>query len=143
MKSFSLGTSRTEKLSITVLTYLLPATGEFYDDNWLLCEISIQAGAFRGKFQANFLTSDLAGLLQGLTKLHDELLGEYVFEPLEEQLVLKVTCDALGHFCFDCVAMDEAGIGRTLGFDISLDQTYLGATLRELSEVVRTFPVRA
>jgi hypothetical protein len=143
MKSFSLGTSKSESISITVLTYLLPATGEFYDDNWLLCEISIQAGAFRGKFQANFLTSELSGLLQGLTKLHDELRGEYAFEPLEEQLVLKATCDSLGHFFFDCVAMDEAGIGHTLSFEISLDQTYLGATLRELSDVVRTFPVRA
>ena len=143
MKTFSLGANQSENVSFTVLTYLLPATGEYYDDNWLLCEIAITAGAFRGKFQANFLTSELGGLLRGLTKLHDELRGEYVFEPMEEQLILKVTCDSLGHFVFACVAMDEAGIGHTLSFELSLDQTYLGATLRDLSDVVRAFPVRA
>jgi hypothetical protein len=143
MKSFSIGTSKREALVVTVINYERPPTGEFSDDNWLLCEVSVHAGAFRGKFSANFLTSELEGLLQGLSKLHQVLHGEYSFEPMEGQLVLKAKCDALGHVEILGEAMDQAGIGHTLSFSLSLDQTYLSETLRQLSDVARAFPVRA
>jgi len=143
MKSFAIGTNKREMVAITVLNYERSPVGEFYDDNWLLCEVSVQVGAFSGKFQANFLTSELEGLLQALRKLHQELRGDYIFEPLEEQLILRVSCDNLGHIQIDGEAMDQAGIGHKLTFGFSLDQTYLSATLRELSDVVQAFPVRA
>jgi hypothetical protein len=143
MKSFAIGTNKRETVALTVLNYERPPVGEFYDDNWLLCEVSVQVGAFSGKFQANFLTSELEELLQGLGTLHQELRGDYIFEPMEGQLVLRASCDNLGHIHITGEAMDQAGIGHRLTFGFSLDQTYLHATLRELSDVVRTFPVRA
>jgi hypothetical protein len=143
MKSFAIGTSKNEAVSLTVLNYMQPLVGNFYDDNWLLCEVSVQAGAFSGKFQANFLTSELEDLRQGLGKLHKELRGDYVFEPMEGQLVLRVSCDSLGHIHVAGKAMDQAGVGHALSFNLSVDQTYLAETLRGLSDVVRTFPVRA
>lgn len=143
MKSFTIGTAGSEAVTLTVMDYERPPAGEFYDDNWLRCEVSVQAGAFYGKYQANFLTSELGDLFQGLTRLHDELRGSYAFEPMEGQLVLRASCNSLGHVHFSGEAMDEAGIGHRLRFVLSLDQTYLAKSLGELSEVVRTFPVRA
>ncbi|MBB1062184.1 WapI family immunity protein [Marilutibacter spongiae] len=143
MKSVAIGTSKSEIVTLTVLSYECAPVGEFYDDNWLRCEVSISAGAFRGKFQANFLTTEIVGLLEGLGNLHRELQGDYTFEPMEEQLVLRASCDHLGHIRITGEAMDEAGIGHKLTFRLSLDQTYLSDTLHELSDVVRAFPVRA
>ena len=143
MKSFAIGTSKTETVALTVLSYERPPVGEFYDDNWLLCEVSVRAGAFSGKFQANFLTSELEELRQGLGTLHRELRGGYTFEPMEGQLILRVSCDNLGCIHIAGEAMDQAGIGHKLTFKLSLDQTYLAESLRELSDVVRAFPVRA
>jgi hypothetical protein len=143
MKSLVIGTNEREMVKLTVLSYERAPIGEFYDDNWLLCEVAVNAGAFRGKFQANFLTSEFAELLQGLGTLHRELRGDYTFEPMEGQLVLHVSCDHLGHIHFTGTAMDQAGIGHRLTFSLSMDQTYLSETLRELSDVVRAFPVRA
>ena len=97
MKSFAIGTNKRETVAVTVLSYERPPVGEFYDDNWLLCEVSVQVGAFSGKFQANFLTSELEGLLQGLDTIHQELRGDYTFQPMEGQLVLRASCDSLGH----------------------------------------------
>jgi hypothetical protein len=142
MKSFTIGTSEREMVTLTVLNYERAPVGEFYDDNWLLCDVSVSAGVFRGKFQANFLTTELADLLQGLGTLHRELRGDYTFEPMEGQLVLRASCDNLGHIHITGKAMDQAGIGQKLSFSLSLDQTYLSETLRELSGVVRAFPVR-
>ncbi|MGY1426494.1 WapI family immunity protein [Lysobacter sp. A289] len=143
MKSFAIGSSEDETVSLTVLNYMQPLAGNFYDDNWLLCQVAIRAGAFRGTFQANFLTSELEGLRQGLENLHKELRGDYVFDPMEGQLVLRAACDSLGHIHIAGKAMDQAGIGHGLSFKLSVDQTYMAETLRELSSVVRTFPVRA
>ncbi|MCL2310270.1 MAG: hypothetical protein FWC42_08385 [Proteobacteria bacterium] len=143
MKSFSIGTSDSERVTLTVLGYEQPPTGEFYDDNWLLCEVSVQAGAFCGKFQARFLTSELEQLLQGLGALYRDLHGDYTFEPLERQLILRASCDNTGHIHIDGEAVDQAGHGHRLTLWLSQDQTYLSSTLRELSDVVRAFPVRA
>lgn len=143
MKSFAIGGNSEEAVVVTVLNYERPPTGEYYDDNWLFCEVSVHAGAFRGKFNANFLTSELAHLLQGLAKLHQQLSGEYSFEPMEGQLLLKAKCDSLGHLEIEGEAMDQAGVGHTLSFSLSLDQTYLSETLRQLSDVALAFPVRA
>jgi hypothetical protein len=130
-------------VSLTVLNYERAPVGEFYDDNWLVCEVAVQTGAFCGKFRANFLTSELEALLQGLGRMHRDLRGDYVFEPLERQLVLRASCDNRGHIHFAGEAIDPAGIGHRLAFQFSLDQTCLAQTLRELSDVVRLFPVRA
>jgi len=142
MKSFSIGTSNSETVTLTVLNYELTPVGEFYNDNWLFCEVSVQVGAFHGKFQANFLASELAQLLQDLETLHQNLRGDYTFEPLERQLVLRASCDNTGHIHIVGEAMDQVGIGHKLTFGFSLDQTYLSSTLRELSDVVQAFPVR-
>lgn len=142
MKSFAIGTNEREMITVTVVNYERPPIGEFYDDNWLLCEVSVQCGAFRGKFQANFLTSELEKLLQGLGRLHQELHGEYTFESMEGQFVLRVSCGNLGHIHIAGEAMDQAGIGQRLIFRFSLDQTHLSITLRELSDVMQAFPVR-
>ncbi|MBB2495821.1 WapI family immunity protein [Aquipseudomonas ullengensis] len=143
MKSFAIGANDGESVALTVLNYERPRTGEFYDDNWLLCEVTVRAGSFKGTFQANFLTSELVDLLQGLRKISAELRGEYNFEPMEGQLVFRASCDSLGHIHVSGKAMDQAGIGHTLGFGFSLDQTFLSATLHELSDLVQAFPVRA
>jgi hypothetical protein len=142
MKSVTFGPQERERLTISVLSYACPATGQFYDDNWLVAEIRVRAGAFRGKFQANFLTSELVDLHAELARLYTQLHGGAAFEPMEGQLNLKFSCDNLGHIHVAGLAMDEAGIGHRLTFSLSFDQTYLAATLQELSEVVRAFPVR-
>ncbi|MDR2626157.1 MAG: hypothetical protein LBC37_07485 [Zoogloeaceae bacterium] len=142
MKSFAIGSHEKQAVTITVLGYERPPSGEFYDDNWLLCEVSVRVGAFSGKFQAHFLTAELEALGRGLGKLHQELRGSYAFEPMEGQLVLRASCSHLGHIRITGVAMDEVGIGNKLAFDFSLDQSYLTTILRALSDVVQTFPVR-
>jgi hypothetical protein len=40
-----------------------------------------------------------------------------------------------------CEARDEPGVGNTLRFDLTFDQTELPPVLTALDEVVRAFPV--
>ncbi|RZI56278.1 MAG: hypothetical protein EOP14_05880 [Pseudomonas sp.] len=137
-----IGAEETEQITLVVVNYERPRSGEYYDDNWLSCEVKVRAGAFRGKYTANFLTFELAGLLRDLERLYHELKGSAVFEPLESQLELKFSCDSLGHIQASGTAMDQVGIGHALHFSFSFDQTYLAKVLTELRDVVHAFPIR-
>lgn len=142
MKQLTIGSTEQESITITVFGYERSPVGEFYDDNWLRCEVSVRAGAFGGEFPASFLTSELEALRQGLAQLHDTLQGGYDFESMERQLMFRVSCDRLGGIGISGEAMDRPGDGNRLGFGFSMDQTYLAKTLSGLSEVMQAFPVR-
>jgi hypothetical protein len=142
VKSFAIGGNDHEFIRIAVLGYECAPSGEYYDDNWLRCEVNVRAGAFRGEFSASLLTFELMDLVDGLGKLHQELNGSYEFQALDGQLQINASCDALGHIHVVCEAWDQAGIGNKIAFNLAVDQTFLGRTLQELAEVVRAFPVR-
>ena len=142
MKSVVIGAEEHERVELTVLGYERQATGEFYDDNWLSCEVRVQAGAFGGKYSASFLASELSQLHQSLECLYRNLKGSVRFESMESQLELQFTCDSLGHIAVLGTAMDQAGIGNKLSFSVSFDQTFLQRLVQELRQVVQAYPVR-
>ena len=137
-----LGVENTEQITLTVINYERPASGEYYDDNWLSCELQVRAGAFCGKYAANFLTFELTKLLENLDRLYRDLKGSVEFEAMENQLELKFSCDSLGHIHVLGITRDQPGIGHVLRFSFSFDQTYLATVLEQLRQVVQEFPVR-
>jgi len=44
MKQLTIGPTEQGSITVTVLGYERPPVGEFYDDNWLRCEVSVRAG---------------------------------------------------------------------------------------------------
>jgi hypothetical protein len=55
---------------------------------------------------------------------------------------MKIQGDGLGHFEAECQAMDQAGVGNSLEFRLSFDQTDIPAILKGLDRVKEAFPVR-
>ncbi len=143
MSSFALISSPSEKLNITVQGYERPTSGEYFDDNWLIVNVEVCAGAFRGKFSATFLTHEFVDFREQLQELYDSLNGEAVFSTLEEQLSIHISGNGLGGIVLRGRASDQAGIGNKLEFEFNLDQTYLVPALRDLNELICLFPVRS
>ncbi len=56
---FSFGQSEHERIEIDVLRYEHQPTGEYYDDNWLSVQITVHAGAFRGRVDAAIFAGEL------------------------------------------------------------------------------------
>ena len=142
MKSIVIGTKLSDHVEISVLGYERMPSGDYYDDNWLSCQVQAKAGAFSGGFAANFLTGELFGLYEGLQKLYRDLKGDISFDPMESQLVLNFKCDNLGHIRVLGFARDQAGTGNKLSIDMSFDQTHLDTLLTSLGELMRAYPVR-
>lgn len=142
MASFSLGDSERERIVVTVHGYERAVTGEYYDDNWISVEVGVSAGAFSGRFAAAFLIEDFVRFRAALQLLFDSLKGEAIFSALEKQLFLRVVGNDRGGVEVTGIAVDRPGDGNKIEFHLFLDQTYLGATLKELNDLVSSFLVR-
>jgi hypothetical protein len=88
------------------------------------------------------LTLDFVGYVTQLRSLSQNLSGTAVFETMEGQLLLRLTCDKLGRIEVKGEILDQPGIGNHLTFSNSLDQSYLKATIEQLDEIVARYPER-
>lgn len=136
-----IGGERREYVCISPLSRSHPDRHDYWDGNWITCEIQIVAGGFRGAFRADLRSEEFVPLLQGLQRVSRTLEGTAHFTTMEDQLALVFTGDAKGHVRVTGEASDDAGTGNHLEFALELDQTYLPAICRSLQNLLAAFPV--
>jgi hypothetical protein len=143
MATFALGGTRYKRIEVEVLRYERAATGEYWDDNWLVTRIAVNAGAFRGAFEAALQAADLTEFRDQLIPLNTSASGVAAFKTMEEQLELLIAGNGRGGVYLEGVATDEAGIGNRLNFHFSLDLPSVAETIAQLELVIAQFPVRS
>ncbi|MAB37481.1 MAG: hypothetical protein CL525_00215 [Aequorivita sp.] len=112
-----------------------------WDKNWINCLISVKAGAFSGKFNADLMTFDFKKFQEELKSLYKKLDGTANFTTLENQLNIKITGDGIGHFNAKCNLMDNSSFGNELCCEIDFDQTQIPELLNQLEKITAEFPV--
>lgn len=137
---FQVGGNRAEQLLVKVNSR--SSAHDYWDGNWLMCEIRLCAGGFRGKFQANLRTDEIERFAAQVRTLYDDLRSPALLAPMEEQLVLRLEGDGRGHIVCHGEARDVVGTGNSLRFELQLDQTQRFATMVQLSELLNRYPVR-
>lgn len=111
-------------------------------DGWLSAEVDVAVGSFRGSYPADFDTYAFSEFAKQLAVLDRTVSGSANFTSLEGQLELTLKCDALGHVAVDGTAMDVAGIGNKLNFELNIDQTHIAGILSSLKAMLKKHPVR-
>ena len=142
MELLTFGHERSDCVEVSVLGYNYPGASDTWDANWLNVGIRVKSGAFEGRFPASFQTTDLLDLAKGLTRLYGSLKGAAKFRTLEDQLSLDFEVDSLGQIHVRGLARDMAGIGNSLTFGMSFDQTLLQNSLEQLACLTRAYPYR-
>ena len=112
-----------------------------WDRNYLRTKVTVKAGPFNGQFISEFMTTDFEMFKRDLLKLENDFNGSVTFEPVEQQLVLKIKGDGLGHFEVDCIATPEPHLGQSLEFSLTFDQTQIKEYVRQLHKITKAFPV--
>jgi hypothetical protein len=112
-----------------------------WDRNWIRTKVIIKGGAFNGKYDADFMTTDFELLKRDIKNLDKNFSGIAKFEPLEGQLKLLIVGDGLGHFKVDCTATEDSSLGSTLNFSLTFDQTELSRLINELDKITKAFPI--
>lgn len=140
--SLLIGKSESEQIRIDVTGYERDISGEYYDDNWLAGQVSVSFGGFKGHFSAAFLTGDFLSFLPQLEQLYNSLNGAARFETLEQQIAFTLTGNGLGGIALEGEVRDSCGYGNALTFQSELDQSDLAITIRQLRNLVQTYPER-
>jgi hypothetical protein len=134
---FSFGQSEKERVAVSVLRPERP------DNEWLIVQVEVTAGGFRGSTSAHIRTSELAGFAAQLQPLYQTLSGTARFETLEGQLELHLTGDGKGHINLEGLVRDQCGRGNHLNFHLEFDQSQLAQSIKELDAALSAYGARA
>lgn len=112
-----------------------------WDRSWVKTIVTVKGGVFKGQYIAEFTTIDFELFRQQLKKLDSDFNASATFEPLEQQLVLQIKGDGLGHFEVYCEATPESHLGQQLTFSLGFDQTEIKSLVGQLDTITRKFPI--
>lgn len=140
MATVSIGTLDRNRLVLDVQGRQHPNAVDSGDGNWLEVNVSVEFGAWLGRYWASLRVDEFERFLKEVRNLNDSLEGTAEFQSMEEGLRLKLTGDGLGHVSVEGVARDFAG--NALSFRLALDQMFLPALIRELEGLLEEFPSR-
>jgi hypothetical protein len=141
MHEIRIGGETAEFLALAIRGRRLPDSADYWDGNWLNCDLEVAAGAFRGAFSSTIRNEDLERFRRQLTPLYEHLSGTATLEALEGWLCLDLSGDGRGHLEAKAQLCDQPVSGNSLEFRLYLDQTNLPALIRQLDEVCRAYPV--
>jgi len=128
-------------IRIEPLYLVYPNADLDWDRNWIKANVTVQGGVFRGQFVAEFMTTDFEIFKKELKNLDKDFNAIAKFEPIEQQLVIKIKGDGLGHFEVDCAATPHSHLGQTLTFSMIFDQTIIKKLVQQLDEITKSFPI--
>jgi hypothetical protein len=128
-------------IKIKLVSFAYPDADLDWDRNWINSKVTIKAGGFSGQFDCNFMTTDFERFRIEFAQLYTKLSGTASFDTIEGQVSIKIKGDGIGHFEADCLAMDYAGTGNTLEFEMVFDQTIIPEIVRQLDNITKTFPI--
>jgi hypothetical protein len=137
---FRVGGREAEHIEVWVVSR--STAPDYWDGNWLSCQVRIASGGFRGRYPANLRTEELERFHAEVQVLYESLTGAAHLQTMEEQLTLELEGDGRGHVQCRGEARDVAGTGNLLRFLLMLDQTQLFGTMVQLSELLNLYPVR-
>jgi hypothetical protein len=139
---FNLGGDAAEFLRVTVRHRERPACDDYWDGNWLKCDISVATGGFKGRVDAALRAEDFVGFLEQLRQLYESLKGRAEFATMEGWLSIEMIGDGRGHIVTTCELLDRPGIGNRLKFKIGMDQTFLPPIIAGLEAITAKYPIR-
>ena len=85
-----------EYLILTLHGRSLPNSLDYWDGNWLACTAEVTAGAFRGSVDWQLRNEDISRFNDRLAESNERLVGEALFDTLDDWFDLRVIGDGRG-----------------------------------------------
>lgn len=136
-----IGDENGQHVAIRALSRNHPDLFDYWDANWVACELEVVAGGFRGAFRADLRSEEFRAFLEEAESLSRTLDGAATFSTMEGQLVFSLAGEGRGHVRVQGEAIDAVGSDNRLQFRFDIEQTYLPAICRSLEVILAAFPV--
>jgi hypothetical protein len=130
-----------QHVAIRALSRNHPDLFDYWDANWVACELEVAAGGFRGALRANLRSEEFRAFLEEAESLHRTLEGTASFSTMEGQITFSLADDGRGHVRVRGEAVDAPGSDNRLQFSFDIDQTFLPQICRSLEVILAAFPV--
>ena len=114
---------------------------DYWDENWLAVLVEVRAGGFQGSVSCQFQAEELVQLRERLDDLFHWKEDSADFTTLESWLAIRFMIDKHGRITVLGDLIDRPLDGNRLRFELSIDQSFLPSTLRDLDHAIKTFPV--
>jgi hypothetical protein len=138
---FRFGGDEAEYIALVATGRSSPDADDFWDANWILCAVDVNAGAFRGRVDGMIRAEELEDFARQIDRLVASLDGEARCTTMEGWLDLRLVGDGRGHVSASCRLCDHPASHNTLDCRIEADQTYLPMLVRGLAGLIQSFPV--
>lgn len=136
-----IGNAEGQRLLIRPLTRSHAGLFDYYDGNWIDCEIEVDAGGFHGRFRADLRSEEFHGFLEQAEGLARASNTSASFSTVEGQLAFTLTAGASDRLQISGEAIDVAGIGNRLQFSFDLDRHVVADICHALESLLVAFPV--
>ncbi|RYZ77780.1 MAG: hypothetical protein EOP05_00515 [Proteobacteria bacterium] len=139
---FTVGNSNADHFSVDVLSYERSEITDFWDSNWLVCDITVQSSDRKLRIKnGNFTTVELKELRESLTALLNASISVFTVDPMEPFLQFSVNRKP-EEITFEGVFNPTPMVGEQLSFKISTTPSEGLKIVTALQEITRCFPVR-
>ena len=136
-----IGDANARHLTIRAISRSHPTLFDYWDGNWIACEIEVQTSGFVGRFPADLRADELGAFLEEAEALRMTLDGSASFSTMEGQIAFSLATDGRGQIRVRGKASDAPGSDNRLEFGFDIDQTYLSEICSALRVLVTAFPV--
>jgi hypothetical protein len=129
-------------LQIWVHGRQFPNATDYWDGNWL--RITAHCGTHGADVWTTGAILNLPAVVSWLAQLEDlnrSVAGEASLVPLEPELSVKLTADALGHISME-IDITPDNITQEHTFRFELDQSYLEPVIESCRKIVNDYPLR-
>ena len=126
MPEIKLGGQQHEFLRIVVSSREYTDAEDYWDGNWLNCEVEVMAGRFRGRVLGTFRAEEFARLRSDVASLVESDEGQASFATMECQLSFELIKDKMGGVrCKGVLMEDPAQEDRLISRFSSISRTFL------------------
>lgn len=129
------------RISIEAFSRSHPECNDYWDGNWLDCEINVKIPGYNASFPAQLRSDEFDRFLINLKGIDSSLSGSATLSSMDSYIDLGCTIDKTGQLEWVCETTYPPGYGASLKFTFTSDQTCLSPLIHELSKLLTTYPV--
>jgi hypothetical protein len=130
-----------ESLVIAVAGRAYHHSKDYWDGNWLLVKAHLQARHFTATVPGLLRAEELSDFRAKLAAFQQMPVEPVDFSTMERWLTLFIESDKLGHVRVSGSVSDNFGLPNRLEFVLQTDLPTLPATVSQLEQVVKAYPV--
>lgn len=128
-------------IEVDVLNRNYPNSSDYWDANWVTSKINIKIPGYLVSYDADLRTDELRDFAKEIKLMSKLLKGKATLKNLDNYLQIECEMNKTGKIIWIAETCYPAGDGAVLKFEFESDQSFLADLIKEMENVLSTFPV--